>query len=118
MAKPQKTSTTPFLLIGAGLLLMLAAVIWILTGKNNPTSPAAQASLPAQAELPFPEVTRISLADAKAAFDSGAAVFLDVRENDSYQSSHIPGALNIELAQLPAQLSKLDPAKSIITYCT
>ena len=55
------------------------------------------------------EVTRLSLEDAKAAFDQKTAVFLDVRDADSYASSHIPGALSIPLSELPDRLGELDP---------
>ncbi len=63
-------------------------------------------------------VARVSLADAKSAFDSHTAVFLDVRAAESYAEAHIPGALNIPLDQLEARIGELDPNAWIITYCT
>ena len=61
---------------------------------------------------------RISLADAKKAFDENSAVFVDVRGPDAYKQEHIRGALNISLADLDTNLSKLPKGKKIIVYCS
>jgi thiosulfate/3-mercaptopyruvate sulfurtransferase len=37
----------------------------------------------------------ISIADAKAMFDAGTAVFVDARSSGSYAAGHIPGSINI-----------------------
>ena len=78
--------------------------------------------LPTLANLPQTEadVPRISAASAKAAFDSGAAIILDVRNMAAYAETHIAGALNIPLANIeldPADIS-LKKDRWIITYCT
>jgi hypothetical protein len=64
------------------------------------------------------EVQRITPEEAKVAFDSGAAVFLDVRSHTLYVQSHIPGALSISLPELKPRIAELDPGQWIITYCT
>ena len=61
---------------------------------------------------------RVALSEAKAAFDAGEAIFLDVRTSQYYQQAHIPGALNIPLDELEARLGELQPGRWIITYCT
>jgi 3-mercaptopyruvate sulfurtransferase SseA len=105
-------------MMAGGFVLILAVILWqVISANQSPSAPAPTAN-PAQADIPFPEVTRISLTDAKAAYDAGAAIFLDVRDTDSYAAKHIPGALHIELAALPSRLSELDPSRPIITYCT
>jgi 3-mercaptopyruvate sulfurtransferase SseA len=101
----------PLVLIGAGVLLILAGLIWVFL--NQPASPE-QTTMPASES----QVERVSLADAKKAFDMGSAVFVDVRDSTSYNNAHIPGALLIPLNELTTQLSELDPASWIITYCT
>ncbi len=73
------------------------------------------ASTPTPASIE--EVQGISVEEAKAAFDAGTAVFVDVRDSASYESSHIPGALSMPLSDLPNHLSELDPSGWIITYC-
>jgi hypothetical protein len=77
---------------------------------------------PSAANLPLSEtdVPRVSVEDAKAALDGGEAVIVDVRSADAYAASHIPGAINIQLAEIesnPTALN-LDKNRWIITYCT
>jgi 3-mercaptopyruvate sulfurtransferase SseA len=79
----------------------------------EPTNPPASPSVEAPQE-----VQRITLEESKAAFDSSAALFLDVRRADSYTASHIPGALSIPLDELETRITELDPDQWIITYCT
>jgi 3-mercaptopyruvate sulfurtransferase SseA len=79
-----------------------------------PTQPPA--NLP-QTEA---EVPRVSVEEAKAAFDSGAAIIVDVRSAGAYAASHVPGAINIQLGEFetnPTGLN-LDKDQWIITYCT
>ncbi len=111
--KPQKF---PILfLIAGGLLLLLAAVLLITqNGAGQPASPASNA----HDEETYPEIPRVSLDDAKAAFDAGTAIFVDVRGEDVFAMSHIPGSLSIPLADLESRLAELDPKQWIITYCT
>jgi len=44
-------------------------------------------------------------------------VLLDVRPEDEFAQGHLPGALNVPLAQLGRQLSKLPKRAQIIAYC-
>jgi 3-mercaptopyruvate sulfurtransferase SseA len=105
-----------------GKILAFASVsLLLLTQACSAPTPAATAypnpypnPTPATAE----SVVRVSLADAKSAFDAKTAVFLDVRDAGSYAEAHIPGALNIPLNELEARLDELDPNAWIITYCT
>src|SRR5438874_2233717 len=48
---------------------------------------------------------------------SGAAMVLDVRPEDEFQQGHLPGALNIPLAQLERRLAELPADREIIAYC-
>jgi 3-mercaptopyruvate sulfurtransferase SseA len=66
------------------------------------------------------EIPRVTVEEAKAAFDSGEAIIVDVRGSDSFETSHIAGAINIPLNEFetnPEGLN-LDKAQWIITYCT
>jgi 3-mercaptopyruvate sulfurtransferase SseA len=66
------------------------------------------------------EVPRVTVEEAWAAFESGAAVIVDVRIAESFAAGHIQGALSIPLADIntnPAGVN-LDRSKWIITYCT
>lgn len=119
MAKKRQNSALPqFLMIAGGALLIIAVVIWRVIALNQSPTPPVPAENPTQASIPYPEAARISLTNAKAAFEAGTAVFVDVRDTDSYTARHIPGALHIPLADLPSRLIELDPSAQIITYCT
>jgi hypothetical protein len=97
-----------------GAMILVIAVVLLLT-QGGASQPAAQ--LPAE-DIPYPAVVRVSLEDAKAAYDQGEAVFVDVRSVDSYQAAHITGAISIPLAELETRLAEIPQDKWIITYCT
>jgi rhodanese-related sulfurtransferase len=59
-------------------------------------------------------VSRTELLDRLRA---GAAAVLDVRPEDEFQEGHLPGALNIPLAQLERRLAELSPDREIVAYC-
>ncbi len=44
-------------------------------------------------------------------------VLLDVRPQDEYRLGHIPGALNITLADLEQKLANMPPDREIVAYC-
>lgn len=112
--KPQKSPV--LILVAGGLLLLIAAAL--LLAQQAPTNAPAPAAASNHDEETYPEIERVSVADAKAAFDSGAVLFLDVRIADAYNGERIPGALNIPLGELETRLGEMDPNQWIITYCT
>jgi 3-mercaptopyruvate sulfurtransferase SseA len=73
---------------------------------------------PYPTEDPHLDIPRVSLAEAKVAFDTGAAIFIDVRGVESYKVSHIPGAISLPSEQMINRLDEFDKAQWIITYCT
>lgn len=83
-------------------------------------------TLPAQEQstntVPLTEsqVPRISVEDAKAAFDSGKAIIVDVRSPDAYKNGHAEGAINIPLGYFETDIVNIPLEKDqwIITYCT
>ena len=42
---------------------------------------------------------------------------IDVRSSKDYSKSHVPGAVNIPLADLRARADELDPNITTVTYC-
>lgn len=66
------------------------------------------------------EVRRVTIEDAKTAFDKGSAIFVDVRSENAFAASHIPGAINIQLGEFETNPTELSLPKDhwIITYCT
>ena len=97
------------------LIFVGIALILVLFGCAAPQPDVEQVIPTTQQPI---EIVRLSLEDAKAAFDNGTAVFVDVRSQSSYAASHIPGALSIPLIELEPRVNELDPNQWIITYCT
>jgi hypothetical protein len=94
-------------------ILSLACVTVMAPFAARPT----QESLLGE-EPTYPEIPRVPLKDAKAAFDGEASVFVDVRSSGEYDEAHIPGALSIPVNELEGRLAELDKSQWIITYCT
>lgn len=107
----RRKTRIPLMVIAGGILLILAGLAYAFL--NQPASPVTTAA-PASVD----QIPRVSLKDSKAALDAGTAVFVDVRDSASYDSSHIPGALPIPLNELSGKLNELNPSSWIITYCT
>jgi 3-mercaptopyruvate sulfurtransferase SseA len=113
LGKNKKRPLLPILLVASGILILIVAVIILSSGGE----PSTQGDLP-NPEIPYPNITRVDLSTAKNAFDSNEAVFVDVRDADSFAAGHIPGARSIPLSELPSRLEELQTEDWIILYCT
>ena len=116
--------TNIFLAIAVFTLTTLAcnALLPLPTPTSAPTQIIEPVFTQPQNDLPQTEdaVPRVTVEEAKAAFDSGAAMIVDVRSESAYQASHIAGALFIPLGEFETNIANLDLGKEqwIITYCT
>ena len=63
------------------------------------------------------ELEPVSRTELLVRLRAGAAAVLDVRPEDEFQQGHLPGALNIPLAQLERRLTELPPDREIVAYC-
>ena len=59
----------------------------------------------------------IDINDAKVKLESGNTVFIDIRDEASYTTSHLPGAKMINDSNLQEYLSTADKAQEHIIYC-
>src|SRR5512133_1676480 len=105
----------PLLVIAVGVILVVGVITWLLLERGRANTPQTGGQ---ETSVPDQEIQRVSLGDSKAAFDIKSAVFVDVRDADSYKTAHIPGAINIPLGELENRISELDPNQWIILYCT
>jgi|SRR5581483_10269097 len=112
--KKNKIDPIPLFIVGGGLLLIVAAFIL----ANNQISAPAPTPAISHEEETYPDIPRVTLEEARTAFDSGSAIFVDGRSAEAYQGNHIAGAVNIPLGELEERLGELDPNQWIITYCT
>lgn len=113
-------------------IILLAAFILSACGAQTtqapPTTAPTQTIQPGRGitseerELPLTdaEVPRVSLEEAKAALDSGAAILVDVRSPDAFEASHAVGAISVPLGEIERNITGLPLEKDqwIITYCT
>lgn len=110
------------LLALAGLILIAAGVLWDGGGSDRGSEGiiAGPPTTTPAADIPFPDVPRVALAEAKEEFDGGEAIFVDVRERGDFETSHIPGALSIPLgeSEMEGGYQELPSQAQIITYCT
>ena len=109
LEKPKQRNLLPTLVMGIGGALLIAAALLLLP---KPT-PVAPTPVPG---TPF--APRVTLDEAKQAFEAGTAIFVDVRSSEYYQAAHIAGAVSIPEAEIPIRFSELDKNAWIITYCT
>jgi len=63
------------------------------------------------------EVPRISLADAKKAWDDKTAIFIDARPAEAYKDGHVKGSTNIPYGSTD-DFDKVPKGKTIIVYCS
>ena len=98
------------LILFGGLLLIVAAFLF---GRQNAAPQTA-----ADPQVPYPDVARISLVEARSRFDSGQVIMLDVRSRSDFEDAHIPGAVSIPLSDLAARFQELPIGAEILTYCT
>ncbi len=47
----------------------------------------------------------------------GLVTVLDVRPAEEYAAGHVPGAINVPLAELEAHLDELDTGQEVVAYC-
>src|ERR1051325_1574391 len=92
-----------------GLLNALSRV-----GERNSAEIARVMTTYFRARDELEPVSRTELLDRLRA---GTATVLDVRPEDEFQHGHLPGALNIPLAQLERRLRELPPDREIVAYC-
>ncbi len=64
------------------------------------------------------DTPRISLADAKKAFDDGSAIFIDTHVKNAYDAEHVKGAMNVTVQELEAKFNTIPKGKKIIAYCS
>jgi 3-mercaptopyruvate sulfurtransferase SseA len=109
----------PLFLLGLGAVFVVASLLWYLnSAKGTKIGQGESAGPTSTEEIPYPEIKRIQVEDAKAAFELKQAVFIDTRGEPGYSEGHIPGALVITQDEILNRINELDPEAWFITYCT
>ena len=103
--------------------------ISIFTACQNTSTPTMETAKTNSAETPktapkvenedpLAKVPRISLADAKKAFDEGNVTFVDTRAEIQYREEHVKGSINIPAEAFEMRFAEVPKDKKIITYCS
>ncbi len=80
----------------------------------TPTNTANAPAAPAHKD----DAPRISLEDAKKAYDKGGVLFIDTRAEPAYKVEHIKGAINIPVETIESRYKDVPKDKKIIAYCS
>ncbi len=97
-------------------------ILLLVTLACNAPSFSGSNETPTPSNLPLSEagVPRVTVQDAKAAFDNGEAIIVDVRIQAAYDARHIAGAVFVPLGMIETDIASVELPKDqwIITYCT
>jgi thiosulfate sulfurtransferase len=63
------------------------------------------------------EIPQIQIQDAKKKLDDKSSLFVDIRDPDSYQSAHIPGAIHLHDGNVQDFLQNTDKENPVVVYC-
>jgi len=115
LGKTKKRPLLPILLIIAGILVLVTALVSIFLFSGQDQSSASNNT---DQDIPFSQISRVDVETVKSALESEQAVVVDVRDKVYYDEGHIPGAVSIPLGEIESRLGELDQSDWIITYCT
>lgn len=59
----------------------------------------------------------VSFGDLQQRVADGLVTVIDVRPPDEFASGHVPGAINLPLAELESRLGEIPPDHEVIAYC-
>ena len=63
------------------------------------------------------KLTPVSATELSELLEEGAAVVVDVRPQNEYDTAHLKGAVSIPIAELKRRLKELPRRKEIVAYC-
>jgi thiosulfate sulfurtransferase len=63
------------------------------------------------------EIPQIEIFEAKKKLERSECVFVDIRDPDSYQSAHIPGALHLHDGNVQDFIQNTDKNTAVVVYC-
>jgi len=98
-------------------LLLLLWCCWLLAGCG--AAPPTPTPVPRPAVFTADDLAaapRIPMDEAKARFDAGDALFVDVRSANLFAASHIAGAVNLTLGELQLRHGELPKDRLLVFY--
>jgi rhodanese-related sulfurtransferase len=100
-------------------LSIIVIILFIFVLSSLIVAPVKSMTSTACAEEANPAFKTIPVSEANEMLGKPGVIFLDVREPSELQPGHIPGAMNVPLANLESQIKKYipDKAATIVIYC-
>ena len=62
------------------------------------------------------DVRKVSVAEARSMLHDGAQL-VDVLPHETFLQEHLPGAVNVPLAEIATAPERLDPHRPVVVYC-
>lgn len=97
------------------------------TVVSNTSEPTTTAGFTTTTSAPAPapvvdgnkaEVPRIAAEDLREKVRAGTVFVIDTRDAAAFAAAHVPGAINLPMASVEANLDRIPKGKEIVTYCT
>jgi 3-mercaptopyruvate sulfurtransferase SseA len=104
--------------LAGGSVLVLVGVLMLFKASGPGSTAGPRPAAHDEQRIPYPEVPRMPLAEAKARFEAETAIFVDVRSPSDYEAAHIPRAVSLPLTDLAARYQALPREAEILAYCT
>jgi len=118
--RKQSSSSLVIPVVAGVVVLVLIVGIIAFSEARRPPGSASSSSDTAQPlntqSIPYPNVPRIALQEAKGLLDSSEAVLVDVRSKESFDKSHAVGAVSIPESEIEARLEELPRNKDVVLY--
>lgn len=99
-------------LAGDGVLDLLAALQRVAERHNAEVDRVVRRYFDARDDM-----EPVGRDELLASARDGVVTVLDVRPPDEFALGHLPGAVNIPLAELESRLAELDPELEVVAYC-
>ena len=99
----KKESRKAILIFSAALAVVLGGITFLVYSS---------------VKAPRADGIRVSLAEAKVAYDADEALIVDVRSQGEFDKLHIPGAVLIPVDDMEGKELGVEKSALIYTYCT
>jgi len=99
----KKETRKAILIFSAALAFVLGGITFLIYSSVN---------------APQADNVRVSLAEAKAAYDTNEALIVDVRSQGEFDKLRIPGAILIPVDNMEGNEPEVEKSALIYTYCT
>ncbi len=63
------------------------------------------------------DIPEIDFSQAQGLFEAGTATFVDIRDPDSFQEGHVPGAIRLDDSNIQQFVADTDKQATVVVYC-